>query len=234
MIRNNNNNRQLVRARGKPPGSQTGVNENLLPMLKFLPYLAPDKIRVKLPYNARVTMTCTSGALAYNIMSGNSVYDPEVTGGGHQALGLDDWDNLYKQYRVLASTLTIDPASVGTTAPTQTVQYTVFPTLQSSVYAASNLDSIGEQYGAKNGIYNNDNIRRLTYRATTMQIASVKRNTVEEDDTFGAFTSASPASQWYWHFYVQPIDLSSTLTMYARTRVVYEVELYGRVLPPAS
>lgn len=66
----------------------------------------PAEMVVKLPYYFLANAT-----LAYNTLGTtnqfkvNSIYDFDLTGGGHQPLGRDTWTNIYDYYKVLETRL---------------------------------------------------------------------------------------------------------------------------------
>lgn len=67
----------------------------------FVSY-APEMI-VKLPYYfvANYTQIPGSSPQASNQFKVNSLYDPDLTGVGHQALGRDTWAGIYDYYKIL-------------------------------------------------------------------------------------------------------------------------------------
>jgi hypothetical protein len=60
----------------------------------------PNEMRVVLPYaeNSRINPGAVYGY--DSVYNGNSVFDPENTGVGHQPRGFDQWAAVYNQYRV--------------------------------------------------------------------------------------------------------------------------------------
>jgi len=62
-----------------------------------------DEIIVKMPYcdHSSTTTTLASSVNSFYQFKVNSIYDPDLTGGGHQPLGRDTWASIYNYYKVL-------------------------------------------------------------------------------------------------------------------------------------
>lgn len=60
-------------------------------------------------YDRALTLTTgTSGTAAYHIFSVNGLYDPDITGVGHQPLGFDELMNMYDHYTVIGARIRVD------------------------------------------------------------------------------------------------------------------------------
>ena len=61
---------------------------------------------VKLRYSEDVNLTASVSLNSYDFRA-NSIYDPNLTGTGHQPLGHDQWSNFYDHYCVLGAKITV-------------------------------------------------------------------------------------------------------------------------------
>jgi len=61
----------------------------------------------KLRYTEIVDLGSAAGLLQRYVFSANSVFDPNVTGVGHQPMGYDNWSRLYGEYIVLGSRMSV-------------------------------------------------------------------------------------------------------------------------------
>lgn len=61
----------------------------------------------KLPYCTQVTLNAAPGNYTYHTFLTNSLYDPDLTGAGHQPLGFDQYSPLYKNYYVPKSSIRV-------------------------------------------------------------------------------------------------------------------------------
>lgn len=96
-------------------------------MLKHIPVFPARKIVKGLLYNdSYISATSTSGVLASYVYSANGLYDPNITGTGHQPMGFDQMMLFYEQYTVISSTISVTAAS-GTTGSTSKVALYLSP-----------------------------------------------------------------------------------------------------------
>lgn len=82
--------------------------------------LFPARFRGSLRYADTVTLSSTSGAVASYVFSCNGLYDPDISGTGHQPAGFDQMMLSYEHYTVLRARMTAtfhnNTASVNPTA----------------------------------------------------------------------------------------------------------------------
>jgi len=67
----------------------------------------PNTLITKLRYGDVFTKTSTTGAIAFNTFVANSIFDPDVTGVGHQPMYRDTYATIYNQYVVIGSKITV-------------------------------------------------------------------------------------------------------------------------------
>ena len=75
----------------------------------------PKEACTTLKYSQTFSLTSTTGSLAYQVFTANGLYDPDITGAGHQPFYYDQLSALYNHYTVIASKITIRSLSNGTT-----------------------------------------------------------------------------------------------------------------------
>lgn len=81
--------------------------------------LFPVRTQKKLPYfESAFSLTGTGGVIQQYVFSANGVYDPNITGTGHQPLGFDTMMLYYEQYTVVSSRITITCCHNGIQAGT--------------------------------------------------------------------------------------------------------------------
>lgn len=76
----------------------------------------PQKLLVKMKYYDTFQINPSAGGIGSYIFSANGMYDPNITGGGHQPRGFDQLMTMYDHYTVIASRIAIQPlefTSVG-------------------------------------------------------------------------------------------------------------------------
>lgn len=57
----------------------------------------------KMRYCTQVALSSTLGSLATHQFSASGIYDPDITGVGHQPMGFDQWAALFNHYVVIGS-----------------------------------------------------------------------------------------------------------------------------------
>lgn len=119
----------------------------ILPMVRVQSVPRPligfprDRI-VEMRYCSFKTLTCTTGVMAEQVVRANSIFDPDATGVGHQALGHDQWASFYKSYIVLGAKIACTvSSSSGQTVPQVTG---VYHTSDSGI-TATGYDTVIEQ-----------------------------------------------------------------------------------------
>jgi hypothetical protein len=65
----------------------------------------PSRTTRKLRYSSSFYLAGTSGVVATNVLSANGLYDPEITGTGHQPMGFDQLMLSYNHYTVTQARL---------------------------------------------------------------------------------------------------------------------------------
>lgn len=76
----------------------------------------PNKATVKQRYVDQVSITSTTGVIGTYRFSANGLYDPNITGTGHQPYLFDQFTGLYNHYCVVASRILVEV--IPTTAST--------------------------------------------------------------------------------------------------------------------
>lgn len=67
----------------------------------------PQSMKTRLRYTERFEFTPTSTSVQQQRFMGNGIYDPNVTGTGHQPRGFDEFMNVYQKFTVVASQCTV-------------------------------------------------------------------------------------------------------------------------------
>lgn len=73
----------------------------------------PQSVVVTLPYCATFQLDSSTGFAATKDICANGIYDPDVSGVGHQPYGRDIYEQIYENYKVLSSVITCEFISGG-------------------------------------------------------------------------------------------------------------------------
>jgi len=96
-------------AGGGPSADLTQVTELFMPLF-------PAKVRKTLRYSTNVTLASTAGAVTTWVFAANGLFDPDVTGTGHQPMGFDQMMVQYNHFCVAAAKIKVVFKSVAATA----------------------------------------------------------------------------------------------------------------------
>lgn len=166
-----------------------------------------------------------AGVIAKHVYSANNIYDPDVTGTGHQPMMHDLWASLYNHYVVSGSKISVKIVSPYTAATTPTIvgcmvnDDTTTPTTWSDVLEQNRCKSViaGGGDASKTKIISNTFSARKFYN-----VADVKDNFQRLGNTFGA----SPSEQAYYTLFALPYDqVTDTEPVRAVVTIYYRVLL---------
>lgn len=189
----------------------------------------PDRYVTTLIYEDTQGITGANPYASY-IYRGNSVFDPDYTGIGHQPTGFDNLAALYGRYRVLSSEITCSalnnagntPAVICVIPNTDILTYTSVNEWKESFRAKKSATIPVAGYGTRN----------VTHRCTTGAILGL--NDVEKwnEDT-ASDVGTNPGHVWYWN--VVALNMLVTgVNLSVDIRIKYRVEFFDKVNPGLS
>lgn len=179
----------------------------------------PKKLIMTQRYCERTTLTVTAGVLAVHNMACNSIYDPNVTGAGHQPLYHDQLTTIYGRYIVLSSKakVTFFP-STSTSVPAQAVMF-----LNDDTSVTDSLVSYVNEQGSSRTKY----LPAYTTDARTMTCTFSAAKTFGKgylnNPAYYAAAGSNPTSINNFTLCVQPYDASSNYTLNAIWDIEYTV-----------
>lgn len=189
----NNNKKRAMR------GNRSVAVVNRLPSFpnsRNLPF--PITMRTKLRYTDVYTLNAVSGFAKY-VYSGNSAYDPDFTGLGHQCLYWDQISAIYSKYVVLSSRITfkgnVDTGSNQGIIATITAYFN--NTFADSI--AGIQESIESPFNTYKMLVNapvKQEVMSLGYR--TYELLGVSERELIENPNYWSSTSADPTNEWYY------------------------------------
>jgi hypothetical protein len=172
-------------------------------------------------------MTSTVGAMATYVMTGNGLFDPDVTGSGLQPLGYDQYAALYQRYRCIASNIKVNFAvPAATNNANGSFDIALVPSNTSSVFSTWTAAESAPYSRAKTYEGFGAPAVGLKSRMDTATFMGVPRSAVLADDTLQAGVSANPSDMWFWHICAQTADLSTTSTIYLVIKMTYLVDFF--------
>lgn len=177
--------------------------------LRIQKHPVPPNVMVKLRYVGHNSINPSADVAAGYVASCNSLFDPNVTGVGHQPYGFDQWALFYKRYLVLGSKCTATFYSQSSTASgTANVGVGV---RDGSTIASSDINYWMEQDNTawkQLGTLSSGN-NAITQVTKTYSAKRYFNNDPKNDDDQAALVTASPAKQAYFHMIMSGTDNSA-------------------------
>jgi len=188
-----------------------------------------DKMFVKLKYVEELNLTDIVGTNIYYSFRGNSLWDPNLTGSGHQPLFFDQYAAIYQRYKVFASKITVLVTN-PTSSPCNMV-------LQSGTdnYLGSSYSQILEQPGAKVTRTippTNQMTSKMTNFSTTRRACGLSRKEVSEEN-YSALVTGNPNEIWYHNLFFQNA-YAIAINVYITVQITYYAQFYDRLIATQS
>lgn len=188
----------------------------------------PDHFYTNLVYNFGGYHIQATTAVGNLLVAGNSAFDPDKTGSGHQPLYFDQLTTLYTRYRIRESQILISisqATQASLVSLTPTIDSTTPANLQDAEETPYNMVMINPTT-----VYANS----LSNTMDTSTIWGVPPSTITSDDLYQALVSTDPTRIWYWKIQTTTYDGTTNMDLWLNVRVEYSIEFYGRVNPSQS
>lgn len=190
-------------------------------------YTVQPTLRAKLTYSEYYTINPgAGGAAGVYIFSANGLYDPNITGVGHQPTGFDQLMAIWAEYVVVGSTIRTyfrcteaqQPAMVAVAVRRDT---TTDPDLRKYIENGEIEYTKVEGYEA-----GGPSIAQVRYKCDMRQ---AKTNVLTDPDFFGT-AAGNPPEQRYYHVIVAAYDATSDLATWQMwTEIEYDVIFRDRI-----
>lgn len=195
----------------------------------------PPVFYTKLKYNETFAVSSIFGEY---LMNGNSIYDPDRTGVGHQPMYADQFADLYRKYHVTACSINLSfinrtsTGDVGIT-PFGTVGVYALTSASASVDLTDATERDNCSYSAIGPSTGDQGIMNMSQYKRTSEV--VGKNTLD-DDLIGATgnSGTNPALPWIWHIFYGSSDKSDSLQLYINVTLTYYVRFFDRILQVGS
>ncbi len=174
----------------------------------------PNKLIVRHKYVENVGLTSTTGALNYNNFSCNGMYDPNITGTGHQPMYFDTLTGIYNHYTVVASSIRV---TFNSNVNTNTILVGIMQN-DDSVITPTSASALAEQYNARilSVAQTDPNVITMSWTA----VGTFGGDPLSNDNLQGT-VSTNPPEQTVWTIFAQSADLISTIGCNALVELEY-------------
>lgn len=182
----------------------------------------PKNRIVKLRYVENVTLDPGAVAFAEFAYRANSIFDPNLTGGGHQPMGRDQWATFYRRYTVIGSKIQVQCVCPTASTP--------------SIFGVTLSDLSATGHTTVHGLMERPTTSwRFMSTSTAVQPkhASCKfsakkffnlANIKDNQDRVGADFTADPSVEAYFHCFLGAHDATTNLPLhYFTIKITYIV-----------
>lgn len=169
----------------------------------------PKNQTVQLRYCTAVNLVdSVGGVLDIHAFRANGIFDPDVTGIGHQPLGRDQWDLFYNHYYVKSAKITVKYSTQSQVAGQYAAVHGLY--VSDDLTVPTSWTTLAEAGRAKYLQDSNLNTESKTLTATYNPRTFMRQG--RNQAQLGAAMSADPSEQIYFILYAQAADESSMMT----------------------
>lgn len=172
-------------------------------MLSFTKAPIPNKFAVKLRYADYHTIDPqVAGGAGVFVLSANGLYDPNITGTGHQPRGFDQWMTMFDHYTVIGSKLTVRFISVNNAEP-----LVVGINCKDSSQTYLNKNDYEEGRNVRTTLINsnvNEEHKQLSLTCSTKKFLGISHPLSSTTVRGGA--NGNPSEQAYYHIWGAPLS----------------------------
>jgi len=195
--------------------------------------LIPDAFLVKLKYSELFGFTYTPPIVSDPVSAVyqfrlNSIYDPNLTGTGHQPLGHDQWALFYNRYLVYGCKFVVTFTSISTTD-----QGEIAIQLRPNSLAPSNIETIREDpltvYKSCIGTEDaGQAIKVARGYGDVAKIRGIPKSRLKNESDYQAIFGNNPPIDPTLNIYMINQNVLNTLDMRVRVDLVYYCRFYDR------
>lgn len=171
------------------------------------------------------------GIAATHVFSANGLYDPDITGTGHQPIGFDQLMVLYDHYTVVASKIKVYAQNKDTTNPqfaTVTVRDTPTPSTDTREIVENGYVSM-----VSLAVFGTGGDK--SSMGTSVDVAKfLGRSNVLADSQLKGTSAANPTEQLYFHVSGFPMEQLDAGLLSFNVIIDYDVVFHEKTITPPS
>lgn len=151
------------------------------------------------------TLNAGAGTAATYVYSANGLYDPNISGVGHQPVGFDQFMACYVLYTVTKSTIKVTFCNAAT------VDQVVGLSIQSLTTTSSDPSVYIENQDCVWGVVEGTGLGGPSTKTLTLECDMRKqaRTDIFNDSAYGGYVNSNPSIQKYFHLFVAAADGTS-------------------------
>lgn len=189
-------------------------------------------VRRTLKYVENITLSSTAGAIVTQIFTANGLYDPNITGGGHQPIWFDQIMPYFNHYCVTGSKINIAFTQRGSSISAD-ASVVVGVALRPSVTTASSFQLYMENGQQRYKVLSTDPASRATLSmGMNTRKYFGKKYTVDNYDLKGTIGS-NPVEEVFYQLYADPLTGADSPNVNALVTITYYA-VFSEPNPAAS
>jgi len=161
----------------------------------------PERMRLKHKYRESLHLTGTAGASATYIFSCNGMYDPNITGTGHQPMFFDNMAALYDHYTVMNAKISV--VYIPSPQATITSHNFVVGLLDASAFATNNSNYLGENPSMTSLVVQASANNQVNIITKYWNAERVFGSRALSDSQLRGSSAANPSEQTYFGIMIQ-------------------------------
>lgn len=184
----------------------------------------PDTMTTRLRYSTYLTLTGGIGVVSGNVYAANGIFDPDITGIGHQPLYRDVYAGIYDQYVVLGSKIVVRYS------PLTAVPCIVGINGDDDSSTTANLETLLEQ---SNGVHCTTGALGAE-PSTLVNTFSPLKNfgvAVKDDGSSATPQSSNPSELWCYKVWAISADAITATSCVVQVDIEYTVKFTELITP---
>lgn len=216
--------RKRVSTPFRPKKKQKISQANAGTISRPLANITPQGVVVTVNYVTPVQLSDSSLGFANYYFRAASIFDPDLSGVGHQPLGHDQLETMYQRYRVLSAKITVEAVnSLATSSPC--TLYVAPRTTTVGVGPDSIQEATGTKYCVLSGAEN-----RVGKLSVYMNIDKMEGDPgAKYDKDYTASFGSNPTRDVYFIVGCNNIAGGSQVAVAANVKIEYTVRCYDRI-----
>lgn len=188
----------------------------------------PDRARTKLKYSDIMTITTGAGGVGLHVFRGNSIFDPDQTGVGHQPMYHDNYENIYQRYLVRGAKCQIK--AVNHSGTDSCILMLVASTDQFAMGDVNAQTTLEQNYSKRTAIMSvaSQNPTAVSLYCSTSKVLGLRKGQIISDDLFGAHFGASPTDLWYFNIGIVGMNATVGVPIRIQILITYYIECFDR------
>ncbi len=197
-----------------------------------------DEMYVKLRYVEVISMNAGAGGTTSHTFSANGMFDPNITGVGHQPIGFDQYMKAYQHYSVVKSNITVKPVNNAAAAvvPGACGCYLSATGTYSHPTSDGGAAAIESQVDAARwmvcGHNNTDSDRNMRVYFSKEKIYGSRAKSYE--DTLAGSDSSNPSEQSFYVMWQAALGGNDPILSLFYVTIDYWARLYEKAKLPTS